>query len=154
MRIPDRQLLRREYLKKKAAVASKSIGGHLVFAGGMIFTVMCVAAAILCTFAALIAALGAPAYWPYCAGGALVLALFAFIGSRTVRAMDRYVEAVRGEADISYVPPVTPDTLPAEEVLMRGAERPQEDTVLLRPSTDSVHVPDDELLRAAVDKGE
>ena len=50
--------------------------------------------------------------------------------------------------DTDYVPPVTPDTLPAEEILMRGAKLPSPEPgrTLLR-ATQTVETADEELLR-------
>ena len=54
---------------------------------------------------------------------------------------------------IPYVPPVTPNTLPAEEVLVRGSQEPtqEQSTVLLRAAGENTDRPE-EMLRASVGK--
>jgi hypothetical protein len=59
---------------------------------------------------------------------------------------------------VPYVPPVKFDTLPAEEVLVRGAQEPtqEQSAVLLRAAEESADTPAEQLLRAAeseIDKG-
>ncbi|HZT43847.1 MAG TPA: hypothetical protein VFA07_16895 [Chthonomonadaceae bacterium] len=52
---------------------------------------------------------------------------------------------------LPYVPPVTPDTLPAEEVLVRGSEEPTQEqcNVLLRSADGSTGTGEQELLRSS-----
>jgi hypothetical protein len=60
-------------------------------------------------------------------------------------------QARKARAALSYVPPVPPDTFPAEEVLVRGAEEPQaESETLVRaamPTTEET--PAEQLLRSS-----
>ena len=51
---------------------------------------------------------------------------------------------------LPYVPPVTAETLPGEEVLLRGADEPalEQSKLLLRATDGSAHSPDQDLLRA------
>jgi hypothetical protein len=52
-------------------------------------------------------------------------------------------------ATLPYIPPVTPDTLPAEEMLVRGSEEPQAGSeTLVRPSTATRETPAEQLLRS------
>ncbi len=50
-----------------------------------------------------------------------------------------------------YVPPVTPDTLPADEILVRGSEEPPvaQSEVLLRAAHRGKETPKEEWLRVA-----
>ena len=56
---------------------------------------------------------------------------------------------------IPYVPPVTSDTLPAEEVLVRGSEEPtqEQSKVLLRGTECSMGTGEQELLRSSQGQG-
>lgn len=50
-----------------------------------------------------------------------------------------------------YIPPVTPDTLPSEEVLVRGSEQPYQaqSEMLVRPATQEQESPAGQLLRVS-----
>lgn len=61
-------------------------------------------------------------------------------------------QKAHGEAkQLPYIPPVTADSLPAEEVLLRGAEKPpqEQSRTLLRAADGSAATPEQELLRAS-----
>ena len=150
MRIPDRKQLRQEYLRRRTAAAAKSIGGHLLFVCGFVFTLLCATATVILILAAIICTVFAPEYWLSCAVGALVLAISTAAGGHSVWEMDQFVDRARQEADIPYVPPVAPNTLPAEEVLVRGAQKPSEEILLLRAAAGIKEAPVEELLRATV----
>ncbi len=57
-------------------------------------------------------------------------------------------------AQLPYIPPVTPDTLPAEELLVRGAEEPKQaqSEVLVRPVMHEQETPSEQLLCVTDDK--
>jgi hypothetical protein len=77
--------------------------------------------------------------------GALVLLLAA-------RQVTRFAHRVHRKAkQLPYVPPVTVNTLPAEEVLVRGSEEPKEEQgkVLLRGTGGSEGTGEQELLRSS-----
>jgi hypothetical protein len=60
--------------------------------------------------------------------------------------------AKQAAAQLPYVPPVTPSTLPAEEVLVRGAtEPPTPNETLLRPAVNRDEKNTAELLRSSLD---
>jgi hypothetical protein len=53
-------------------------------------------------------------------------------------------------SSVSYVPPVTPSTLPAEEILVRGAQEPSApNEILLRATVKADETKADELLRSS-----
>lgn len=62
-------------------------------------------------------------------------------------------QKAHGEArQLPYVPPVTPDSLPAEEVLLRGSQEPLQEqgkTLLRAADGSSADTPEQELLRAS-----
>jgi hypothetical protein len=60
------------------------------------------------------------------------------------------VEAGKEAAKLPYVPPVTPDILPAEEILVRAADVPPvaQSTILLR-AAQGQETPKEELLRVS-----
>jgi hypothetical protein len=64
----------------------------------------------------------------------------------------RSIRKARQEAkQLPYVPPVTANTLPAEEVLVRGSEEPTQEQgkVLLRGADGSAGTGEQELLRSS-----
>ena len=58
------------------------------------------------------------------------------------------IRRARRAANIAYIPPVRPDILPADEILVRGSEEPPvvQSTVLVRASQ-GIETPKEELLR-------
>ena len=69
--------------------------------------------------------------------------LCARIGQRMIRSAQ--------EMNVAYVPPATPNTLPAEEILVRGAAEPTaaHSDVLLRAAQGEQATPKEDLLRAS-----
>jgi hypothetical protein len=145
MRVPDRQKQRWEYLRKKAGKHS------YVFIMG-VFWLCAALATLLC---GLLTCLGLiqgflgtgltyPLFLPF---------LMTVVGGYVSWLIYRYTNRVEKEAlSIPFVPPFTPDTLPAEEVLVRGSEEPtqEQNTVLLRAAEESADIPAVQLLRASV----
>src|SRR6185369_6988961 len=65
--------------------------------------------------------------------------------------LERYVESAEYQSrNIPYIPPVTPDTLPDEEVLVRGVQKPtsEPDPTLLLPVEERSSAHSEELLRS------
>jgi hypothetical protein len=131
MRISDCQQLRREYLRKKTV--DWSIRLFMVF---LLLGVSAVGGFLLIQESL----------------GTLLLFLVGsgYVGSK--------LWGLSGEAEaesnaMSYVPPVTPETLPAEEVLVRGSQEPTEvlSRMLLKAAGENAHVPKEQLLRAATE---
>src|ERR1041384_2031941 len=87
MYIPDRQKLRREYLKKKAEAVGKNVGGHLLIVGGFIFTTFCGCATVILLLGALIGVFFGELSANY-VFGAIILAMLTIAGWRTVDAVD------------------------------------------------------------------
>jgi hypothetical protein len=146
MRLPDRRKQRREYLKRKVVAQSKIQGGSLLALGLLI--------------AAIISGLFTCGYLLYAyflqEGTLLLLALLftvlAIVCGSGCRRISAFIEkASNEEMSIPYVPPVTPDTLSAEEVLVRGSQEPLQEqrTILLRAAVENADRPEEELLRAA-----
>jgi len=77
--------------------------------------------------------------------------LIAFVGGLwAIREFYRSLRhAYREASQLPYVPPVTADTLPVEEVLVRGSEEPaqEQSQVLLRGTDGSAGAGEQELLR-------
>lgn len=139
MRTTERQKQRQDYVKRKAGASSVRIIVRTLF----LFSFICAVVSGLFTVLTLVRGVN-----PFTMG--LVISTLFFAGWSWyvypyVRMADRDVRS------LPYVPPVTPDTLPAEELLVRGAERPptEESIVLLRAAGESVETPAEELLRPA-----
>ena len=150
MRVPDRQKQRREYLKKMAGAVGRSVGGLLVLKSLWIGTVIC----ILMTCALL-----GYAVWTRDASifvQSVACSLFVFVGTWEYRRLQRSVAWMeRRDKSIAYVPPFTPDTLPADEVLVRGSQEPiqEQSSVLLRGAGEKNDKPE-QLLRATLGNSE
>jgi hypothetical protein len=141
MHVPDREKQRREYLKKKAG----SYGTKVMVFGLFLFLLL---PTITCGLFTIIS-LFVPALQPSAIGFAMSALFFGFWCRFTYWFVKRADTEI---AAIPFIPPVTASTLPAEEVLVRGAQEPSQEqsTVLLRASGESTEVPVEELLRAIV----
>jgi hypothetical protein len=148
----QRQKQRQEYLEKKAELSYDIFYASLRL-GLVIFITM-----VLGYFAWI-----APrksdieeTVWDIC--GRVIIALSA-VGGMTYacpRLFRSVVELKEQREEIPFVPPITTDTLPADEVLVRASEEPtqEQSAILLRAAGVSAEVPADELLRASrVEKG-
>lgn len=140
-RVPDRKKLRRDYLRKKRLISVGLGTGFTASAMLAIWGILSVRRAVttypgslLHDPLALIAVCFMALVWLCCSG---------IFGYATVR-----IRKVVPE--LAYVPPVTTENLPAEEVLVRGSEEPPvaQREVLLRAST-GVDTPKEQLLRIA-----
>jgi hypothetical protein len=148
-RAQDRKKLRRQYLYSKltgychitASTAGLlfAVAGVVLFGGLAALVLSCIhdAPTDLGIILILLMTVGALA----CGG----LGLYQYRAAQLAR--DRI-------ARLSYVPPVTPNTLPAEEILVRGCEQPaaQSDS-LLRATQNVPETPSQELLRIANEAG-
>jgi hypothetical protein len=150
---PDRKKLRREYLRKKWKAQVK------VILGAAFGTVMGFSALILICFLCLVLAFSP--YWDedgvetpathclrvalvFLIGSALIVAStwLAWYGGKTSK------KGIAEAKNLPFVSPVIPDTLPADEILVRGSEEPlvEQSEVLLRAAK-GVETPQEELLR-------
>lgn len=79
----------------------------------------------------------------------ILLSLMLFFDSWISARLARQI--LRTARQLSYVPPVTAETLPAEEVLLRGAEEPasEQSKVLLRSIASGPESASQELLRCS-----
>jgi hypothetical protein len=147
-KVPDRKKLRKEYLERK-------LGGYVqLLFGGAMFLPFFFAAAIggIVTVLGCLASLvngQIDAFFLCLVFGGLVTfvcGLFARLGYAVIQEGDRL-------AQTPYVPPVNADSLPAEEVLVRGSVAPPvaQSEVLLRAAT-ALETPKEELLRVTTEK--
>jgi len=152
MRIPDREKQRRDYLTKKAGTISKGIAGGIVCLILALVTLVLLILGIFCCFYRWADAKGETQYGLPVGIGFLIVA--AITGSlAALSGLHAKDQADRAKA-LPYIPPLTPGTLPAEEVLIRGAQPPTEGqgALLLRAAEESVNTPAKELLRAAAEE--
>jgi|SRR5579871_2659238 len=120
--VPDRKKLRREYVKKKAA--AYGVGGPFLV--------------IMLTF--LVAWFREPGLDV----SQFAVLLFCFVWC----AVNFSRETIK---HVPYVPTVTPNTLRADEILVRGSEEPlvAQSEVLLRAAQQMQETPKEELLRVS-----
>lgn len=145
MPIPDRQKQRREYLRKKAGAYGDRLNASCLF-----FVVL-----TLVAFSGIIALVSL--ILSIADKDLATLVIFLFMGSLTTigifgcRALFHFMQMADEKIkSITYVPPVTPHILPAEEVLVRASQESEsaQNTVLLR-AAESSDTPAEELLRAS-----
>ena len=148
MSVPDRQKQRREYLRKKAGVISKSVGGQLLLFLLIPITIICFLASIGLLFLSVI-------FWtPGMLPSLVITCLLTIFGGYGCWKIGEIIDRCkRDERSIRYIPPVTSYMLPNEEVLVRASQEPtQEQSVVLLRAAESADTPAEQLLRAA--KGE
>jgi hypothetical protein len=139
-RVPNRTRLRREYLRKK--------GKQCLYVSVGVVTVLC-GYGLLCVMRQPIldnvrahpdlrTILGAISTVGF------VLGIYFLLAREAIK----FVQAAQS-MEITYVPPVTADTLSAEDVLVRGAQQPPvvQSEVLLRATHTEPKTPAAELLR-------
>jgi hypothetical protein len=134
--VPDRKRLRREYLRKKRDHYQDLVAATFATAAGIVLTL----GFVVFTFA-----LAASHMW----GFAFLCSLIACGAAGATIWGACYIAAKTSVLTrIPYVPPITADTLPADEVLVRGSEEPpiEQSEVLLRAAK-GVETPKEELLR-------
>ncbi len=130
---------RREYLKKKGT-AYRNVSTQAVF---VVLAVMLTIVSLLATiFSLLRLDLLSVLFFA---------ALTALDGVMTRSVIDSARQAHEQAKQLPYVPPVTANSLPAEEVLVRGSEEPAEEQgkVLLRGTDGSAGTGKQELLRGS-----
>ena len=149
-RVPDRKRQRREYLRKKRQAYKKAVAAGTLF----VPTFMGASVCFLLTafgFGYAIWNLNATTfneYWlvgtiPFTGIGAILL----WIAKSSWSAIQQQVDIAK---HIPYVPPVTPFDLPADEILVRGAQQPDApQETLLRAAQGDEEVAHSQLLRAA-----
>jgi hypothetical protein len=147
-RVPDRKKLRREYLKQKGFAYYHLTGKSLFFSLGVLVCIGLLQFAVYVFFVAIqdgreSSFYAEPEY--YVSG---LCGIMACVSAVITRSIWRGVQQAKQDLNIPNVPPLTSDTLPAEEVLVRGAEEPLagKDT-LVRPSTASEETTAEQLLR-------
>jgi hypothetical protein len=142
---PDRRRLRREYLRKKLRAL---VGLGAIVYLGLTFVTLAAAFLIYTLQAAMVASYSG-------IYAAITIGLFGFVPTFVFALLGKFCWQVMKQekalADkIQSVPPVTPDLLPADEILVRGSEEPPiaHCEVLLRAAK-GVETPKEELLRVS-----
>ena len=134
MRVPNRHKLRQEYLKRKAGAYSLILWNGLELLFLTIVTLCFGLFACVSFFFAI--AIQEPRLM-FIPGMMVLFALAA--GNISWESHQFYQKAIQEKATLLHVPPVRPDTLPAEEVLVRGSQEPtlEQSGVLLRAARES-----------------
>ena len=132
---------RKQYLKQKRIAYAKGGIADLLIVPCAVLSVCLFLAALFCLYIGGIPLLVSPIVFVAALLIASLCILFADLARR------RYEEAQQ----LPYVPPVTADTLPAEEVLVRASEKPKEEQsqILLRGTDSSAGTGEQELLRSS-----
>jgi hypothetical protein len=153
-KVPDRKKLRREYLRQKRAAYVRLVGTvSACTVGSVAFLLLSVGALLL--LLTLVFDDGHGRYEPYplsvALGWTAPFWLTAIVSGIVGRIMWRKAMGHRQTLTrLSYVPPVTSDTLAANEILVRAAEKPvAQSEVLLRAAQQANETPKEELLRVA-----
>jgi hypothetical protein len=146
--LPDRKKLRRDYLRKRALAEAKGNGGILVF---MIASVV----ATLSVIGALVFALASLFFdASECLTNAVMLAGIAVVSGPLAKWGWGLIHCIDDVKRLVYVPPIKPSTLPAEEILVRGAGEPTAPTeTLLRATVKGEEPRAEELLRSTEQGG-
>jgi hypothetical protein len=142
---PDRKKLRREYLKKKA----NAYGDAAIYAIMFTPTFML---AVGCALSLVMWLIWPPEVWENRTTDLALSIIGALLcGPASWYCRKRMKESEQLAAKVPYVPPVTPDTLPADEILVRGSEEPPvvQSEVLLRAAKAGQETPQEELLRVS-----
>jgi hypothetical protein len=138
--IQERNKLRQKYLDRRTEIYSE-------MAMSALRTLLGIA-----TLALLASSFLDPKFYRYHLGSVVIFAIAAtfLFGVAVIRSVARHSRMRRELHAIPYVPPVTPDTLPATEILMRGSEAPTlQSEVLLRGAQKGEETPKEELLRVS-----
>ncbi len=148
--MPDRKRLRREYLRNQFYGVLKYLALSVVSVAFLTVTVwMAFKATYFYQYAkALTDPVASPHIeLPYTI--AFVCAGIAGVAGSLTFAIGRLVPRALNDLGRTYVPPVTPDTLPAEEILVRAADVPPvvQSDVLLRAAQRRQETTKEELLR-------
>ena len=136
--VPNRTKLRRTYLRRKAET----------------YMTLLTSSGLVVVFVLILAAIIALARWfvlQQQPGMAIVMVGFGFFPLFLCLVCLNDVKNTKQKSRrLPYVPPVTPETLPADEILVRGAQPPPvvQNEVLLRAAT-AASTPKEELVRGA-----
>src|SRR5260221_1373656 len=152
MNLLDRKKQRREYLAKKVGGFGK---GYSVALASIIMaatTGLIVYVSLWCFHISGSGYISIKERILYVMGGIGALIAAFFMGCLTLKSGHFARSQVSTTTLLPYIPPVTPNTLPAEEVLIRGSQEPnrEQNIVLLRAAEESSESPANELLRAIV----
>jgi len=139
---------RREYLKKKRAAYTEFGIAYLLVIPCVVFEVILVCAFVISMLDYFTKQPSEAPMASQVIGGAAAMLLFGWMTWILARAARR---AEKRAVQLPYVPPVTADTLPAEEVLVRGSEQPiqEQGKVLLRGTQSSQELAAEKLLRGS-----
>lgn len=152
MRVPDRQKQRQEYVSKKTGAVGDGLWAGLTATLSAALTVVLFGGGLLSCFFPLTHTAEETGTHPVVGliGGIVFLILSVFAGRFTFSSIRYSQERFNSASLLPYVAPVTPDTLSAEEILVRGAQEPtqEQSTVLLRAAGESADKPE-QLLRAS-----
>jgi hypothetical protein len=144
--VVDQVRHRRAYLRRKLR-AYTGVSYQLLQLGTLLFTA---AMGVVATLLGVIKILNAPFVSPGVVITTVGVALFTCLSvSMCLYRLYRLKRAVQDTAGIPYIPPVSADTLPSAEVLVRAAHEPQHEQqkVLLRAAAAVTQTPQEQLLR-------
>ena len=122
--VPDLKKLRREYLREKGKGYTVQTVGAIFYVPSMALTVICSIPTIFVVVMCVGALLLPPHTIRPIDSTFLVLMAGTVIFGVVACWSKRVMQTGEKIAQVPYVPPVTPSTLPTEEVLVRGAEEP------------------------------
>jgi hypothetical protein len=131
--VPDRKKLRKKLRRE-----------YLIFGGWNV--VLCVTEVLLLTIGYIYIVCNAP-HNNYTGRFVLILGLFVALGAFILGHEAKKDHRVTCDR---IIPPITPDTLPADEILLRGAQEPSApNETLLRAGVKSEETKAEELLRSS-----
>ncbi len=138
-KVPNRKKLRREYLSTKRRLNLIQIVGFMVLMPSTLMPLLLIMASILLLRYSVL----------YSCATLVALAVWLLIVRWGWRAL---MEVEKRERSLAYVPPATPNTLPAEEILLRSSQVPavEHSSVLLRAARGG-ETPEEQLLRATAE---
>ena len=146
--VPDRKKLRREYSRTKVNAYLSGTVCALLFIPAFLFSlVMWLSTAAMLVYT-VIGTIKNPSTFSQMIGMLIALGLCTCIPTLFAYALGMGIAGASKAACVPYVPPVTADTLPADEILVRGAEAPPvaQSNVLLR-AAQGLETRKEELLR-------
>jgi hypothetical protein len=147
IRAPDRKKLRRDYLKQRVRAYAGAILCTWLFVPALLVTLGLAMAAV-----SILIASGSDNPIGYGLGVIIFGILACCSAAAGLFAWSLWQEGIRfikvEAALVPYAPPVNPDTMPAEEVLVRGSDEPPvaQSEILMR-AADGAETPPEELLR-------
>jgi hypothetical protein len=149
--VQDRKKLRRDYLGKKFGAYVSVTICSLLFVPAILVAVLCGVGALGCTILTLSALFNHPSreFIPVLLGQTLVLLTIGGTAGGFAYLCGHAVGEAAKASNLPYVPPVNANTLPADEILVRGSVEPPATPgeILLRP-TQAQETPQEELLRS------